>query len=103
MTTKKQRSKRRIFTKEFKEEAAKMVIDQGMKKIEVARDLGINPSDLFRWVLQYQANGKDAFPGKGRLAPEQQRIRELEKQLKRVTQEREILKKAIAYFAEIPK
>lgn len=103
MTTKKQRSKRRSYTKEFKEEAAKMVVDQGMKNSEVAKDLGVNPNVLSRWVLQYQANGGDAFPGKGRLAPEQQRIRDLEKQLKRVTQEREILKKAIAYFAEVPK
>jgi transposase len=93
----------RSFTKEFKEGAVKMVIDQGRKQSEVARDLGLNPNVLSRWVLQFRADQQDAFPGKGKLKPEDERVRKLEVELRRVTMERDILKKAIAYFAERPR
>jgi transposase len=98
-----ERKKPRFFTKEFKEGAVKMVVEQGRKQSEVARDLGLGENVLGRWVLRFRADQEAAFPGKGKVLPGDARIRELEKQVKRVTQERDILKKAIAYFAELPK
>jgi transposase len=97
------RKKPRSFTKEFKQGAVKMVVEQGCKQSEVARDLGLSQNMLSRWVLQYKADHQDAFPGKGKLKPEDERIRKLENELRRVSMERDILKKAIAYFAERPK
>jgi transposase len=97
------RKKPRSFTKEFKQGAVKMVVEQGCKQSEVARDLGLSQNVLSRWVLQYRADHEGAFPGKGKLKPEDERIRKLESELRRVSMERDILKKAIAYFAERPK
>ena len=97
------RKKARAFTKEFKVEAAKMVVEQGLRQSEVSRDLGLNANVLSRWVLRFKADQEAAFPGKGKLKPQDERNRQLEKQLKRVTMERDILKKAMAYFMEVPK
>ncbi len=99
MTAKK---KRRQFTKEFKVEAAKMVVDQGIIQAQVARNLGIGENLLGRWVADYRAAPQTAFPGKGNLRPDDERLRQLEQQVKRLTMERDVLKKAVAYFAEIP-
>lgn len=93
----------RTFTKEFKVGAVKMVVEQGMRQAEVARDLGLNHNVLSRWVLRFKADQEDAFPGKGKLKPDDERIHQLEKKLKNVTMERDILKKAMAYFVEVPK
>lgn len=93
----------RKFTKEFKLEAVKMVLDHGHKQTEVARNLGINSNMLSRWVQQFKADEGQAFPGKGQLKANDQRLKNLEAQVKRLTMERDILKKAMAYFAEIPK
>ena len=95
--------KRRQFTKEFKVEAAKMVVEQEMLQTHVARNLGIASTLLGQWVAEYKAEPASSFPGKGNLKPDDERLRQLELQLKRVTMERDILKKAIAYFAEVPK
>ncbi len=51
----------------------------------------------------HQRSGQEAFPGKGNLSSQEDKIRQLEQQVKRLTMEREILKKAMAYFVEIPK
>lgn len=95
------RSKR--YSKEFKLEAVKMVLEQGVSKNEVARNLNVAPSTLDVWVKKFSVNGNESFPGSGKLLPADEKVRSLERELKRVTQERDILKKAIAYFAEVPK
>jgi len=97
------RKRSRVFSREFKEGAVRMVVGQGRKQSEVARDLGLNANVLSRWVLQYKADRQDAFPGKGKLKLEDERARKLENELKRVTMERDILQKAIGYFAERPR
>lgn len=89
--------------KEFKTEAAKMVVEQGQPQAAVARNLGVTPGQIHRWVKDYQADPEHAFPGKGKLRPEDERVKALEAQVKRLTMERDILKKAMAYFAEVPK
>lgn len=92
--------KKKTYTKEFKVQAAKLVLEQGMKVGEAARDLGVAHGSISTWVRQYQENGGNSFPGKGKLLPWDQEKRELERKLKRVEIERDILKKTIGYLAE---
>lgn len=89
------------YSKEFKLEAVRLVVEQGGSPREVARDLGINESLLHQWKRQLLEKGEVAFPGNGRsVASDLEREnRTLRKELVRVKQEREILKKATAYFA----
>lgn len=94
---------RRTYTKEFKVEAVRMVTEGGHRLSEVARDLGIHESLLGRWRRQIEQGAAEAFPGKGRLRPEQEELRRLQRDLARVTEEREILKKALAIFSKGPK
>lgn len=91
---------RRKFTKEFKQEACRLVVDQGQTQCETARNLGVSQSILGRWVRDYRKNGVVAFPGSGRMLPLEEENRRLQRELRRVTGEREILKKAITYFRE---
>jgi transposase len=90
---------RKAYSKEFKLEAVKLVKQQGLTYRQAAADLGINTAMLVRWTRELTASGDLAFPGTGKLTPEQESIRQLEEQLRRVTMERDILKKAVAYFA----
>ncbi len=89
---------RRKFTKEFKQEACRLVVDQGQGQCETAKNLGVSQSVLGRWVRQYRESGVVAFPGSGRMLPLEEENRRLQRELKRVTEEREILKKAITFF-----
>jgi transposase len=89
---------KRKFDKEFKSEAVKLT--DSMPSAQVARDLGLNPNLLSRWKKQLKTNPKNAFTGKG--TPEQEEIKRLKKDLSQVTQQRDILKKAIAIFSEEP-
>ena len=95
--------KRHKFSPEFRQDAVKLVIDEGMKCAEAARDLGVDPNTLSRWVAEFKADGAGAFPGKGNLKADDQRFKELEARVKRQTMERDIFKKAMAYFVGVPK
>jgi transposase len=90
---------RRKYNSEFKSEAVKLVLN-GKSTYEVASDLGINPAMLARWKREYLKDNEDAFPGKGHLKPEDERLRQLEKELRDITEERDILKKALAIFSK---
>ena len=70
------------YGEEFKFEAVKHVIDSGLPIKRVAKELGISDSGLGKWVRAYKANGAHSFPGSGKLSPDQQKIKELEKQLR---------------------
>ena len=94
---------RQEYTKEFKEDAVRLVLDKGKTQNEVARELGIHQSALCRWVRKVRRQGKEAFPGHGKLTPSDQKVQDLEKELRRVTQERDLLKKAIVFFAQAEK
>jgi transposase len=94
---------RRTYTKEFKIEAVRLVTEGGHKPSEVARDLGIHECLLGRWRKEIEQGRTGAFPGKGKLRPEQEELRRLQRELARVTEEREILKKALAIFSKGPK
>jgi transposase len=92
--------KRKTYDKEFKLTAVKMILEGGMSVSRVSRDLGINENSLHNWKRAYLRDQQNAFPGKGRLKPEEEEIRELKRELHIVKMERDILKKAIAFFAK---
>ena len=90
---------RRIYTREFKLEAVHLLETSGKSAAQIERDLDIGTGCLGRWKRELASEGEGAFPGHGRLAPEQDRIRQLERENKILRQERDILKKAVAIFS----
>lgn len=95
--------KRRSYSREFKLEAVGLVKEGGLSVAQAARDLGIHESALWRWKKQYEDDPAQAFPGKGNLKPEEAELRRLRRELERVRQERDILKKAVGIFSRVPK
>jgi transposase len=91
--------KKPVYTDEFKFDAVRLVLDEGLTKAEVSRRLGINQNSLGKWVRAYKKHGENGFPGKGRQTPDQERIGQLEKENRELRMEREILKKATVFFA----
>lgn len=94
--------KKRSYSDEFKLEAVKLILERGVSVAQAARDLGVSANVLHLWKKKYQEN-PGAFRGPGRLTPEQEEIRRLRKELARAKLERDILKKAAAYFAKEPR
>jgi len=94
---------RRTFDREFKKEAACLVTEGGRKVSEVARDLNIHSNVIHRWKREYLGDTEDAFPGKGCMKPEEEEMRKLKRSLADVTEERDILKKALAIFSKHPR
>lgn len=93
----------RGFDAEFKREAVRLATAGDRRISQVARDLGIREKLLYRWVKQYREDPQNAFPGKGHLKPEDEELRRLKRQLADVTEERDILKKALAIFSRKPR
>ena len=93
-------SKRKTYTKQFKIDAVRLITKQGYKTSEAARNLGIHPGVLRRWKEQLESGGADALPGKGHMTPEKAELHRLRKEVKLLRMEREILKKAAAFFAK---
>lgn len=93
---------RRQFSREFKREAVHLVVDRGVSFAQAARDLDLHQTVLRRWVQQYRDSPDTAFPGKGQLTPADDEVRRLRRELARLKAERDILKKAAAYFARNP-
>jgi transposase len=94
--------KRKTYTAEFKQEAVRLITDQRYGVAETARNLGVNVNMLRRWKQEYTTNAAAAFPGNGRLPPEQDELRQLREENKRLRMEREILKKAMRFFVNEP-
>lgn len=91
--------KNRSFDPSFKLEVAKMVKDQGMSVSQVCRDLNIGDTAVRRWVQQYESEQLGSAGIGKPLTAEQQRIRELERQVRDLKMDNDILKKATAFFA----
>ena len=88
--------KRRSFTREFKLEAASLVLDQGYSIPEACRSLDVSETSLRNWVQQLSQERDGATPKAKALTPEQQKIQELEARINRLEREKSILKKATA-------
>jgi transposase len=92
---------RRSYGVEFKRDAVKLVIDGGRSAREVGKGLGINENVLYHWIKQYREDPENAFPGNGKLKPEDEEHRRLKRELLDVKEERDILKKAVGIFSRI--
>lgn len=90
---------RRVHSKEFKLEAVRLSRQPGMTIKEAAAQLDVHHTTLRAWVRDLAADGDQAFPGQGRLKADDEELRKLRLELKRVTEERDILKKATLFFA----
>jgi transposase len=92
--------KRSSFDRQFKIDAVGLIVNGGRRVAEVARDLGIDANTLHRWKREFTNEDKDAFPGKGRLSPQEEELRRLRRELEQAKEDREILKKALAFFSK---
>lgn len=88
------------FSREFKVEAVRLVRERGVTVAQAARDLGIHVNVLRTWVREFQADPAHAFPGEGQQRPEDAEVTQLRREVARLKMERDILKRAAAYFAK---
>ena len=91
---------RRKFTREFKLEAVRLIKERGVSYVQAAQDLGVHQSVLRTWVKGFEADPQQSFPGHGQMKPEQLEIAQLKREVTKLKAERDILKKAAAYFAK---
>ena len=85
------------YTEEFKQEAVRQVLDRGYSVAEVAERLGTSTHSLYAWLKRYG----DSSQQQATLGEQERENRRLKAELRRVTEERDILKKAAAYFAKV--
>ncbi len=93
-------TKRKTYSKEFKLDAIALVREQNYSIAEASRNLEVSAQLLGRLIKESENDDGHAFRGNGKLTPEQQEIRQLKAQVKRLEMEREILKKATVFFAK---
>lgn len=91
---------KRTFTREFKLEAVRLVKDRGVSMAQASRDLDVHTNVLRKWVRDVEADPVQAFPGQGQMRADQAEIAKLRKEVAKLKMERDILKKAAAYFAK---
>ena len=91
---------RRKFTREFKLEAVKLIKERGVGYAQASQDLGVHQTVLRNWVKDFTGDPQQAFPGHGQQKPEQAEIARLKREVAKLKAERDILKKAAAYFAK---
>ena len=92
-------SSRRQYDKAFKKEVVRLGTEEGRGIAQLARDLGIHENLIYTWRQKFGEDPEGAFPGKGRLKPQDEEMRRMKRQLEDVTEERDILKKALAVFS----
>jgi transposase len=88
------------YSPEFKREAVRQLTDTDKSCTQLARELGIRVNQLYKWKQQIDQSQADAFPGSGRKAEADGEVAQLKRELERLREENEILKKAAAYFAK---
>jgi len=90
---------RQVFSIEFKREAVRLLEQGDKESAQLARELGIKRNQLYKWKAEIDRHGEAAFPGKGRRPKQTSDTEALEKEVARLKEENEILKKAAMYFA----
>ena len=91
---------RRSFSREFKVEAVRLVRDRRVSVAQAARDLDVHENLLRKWVKQLADDPLEAFPGHGKMKAAEAEIAQLKREVQKLKAERDILKKAAAYFAK---
>ena len=94
---------RRTFSPEFKLEAVRLVRERGIKISQAAQDLGLHENVLRKWVKDHAEHGGQAFPGRGKQRPDDAEVSRLRRELAKTKADRDILKKAIAFFTKEPR
>jgi transposase len=95
---------RRSFSTEFKRQAVHLVLSEGLPVQTVAMKLEVHTNSLYRWILEYEKYGERAFPGKGsKEFIQQNKIKQLENENKKLKEELELLKKFEAFLKANPK
>jgi transposase len=89
---------RKRYSEEFKREAVGLTRQPGASVTQIARDIGVNANQLYRWRLQLESNSKKPFPGAG--VTRDQEILALKRELAKVKKERDFLRDAAAFFAK---
>ena len=89
---------RKQYTREFKQEAVRLVTEQGLSIAQAARDLGLNDNVLSRWKKELAQQGEQAFPGQGRAQEDE--LAQLRRENEVLRRERDILKKAVGIFSQ---
>lgn len=92
--------KRQRFTREYKLEAVRLSAEGTKSVATVAAELGIDAHQLYRWRRAFEQGGVAAFPGNGKTNSQDEELHQLRRKLKQVTEERDFLKKATAFFAK---
>ena len=90
---------RRIHSREFKVEAVRLVRERGVTVAQAARDLDVSHTLIRKWMRQLAADPTHAFPGQGQQKPEDAELTSLRREVVRLKMQRDLLKKAAAYFA----
>lgn len=90
---------RRHHSPEFKREAVTLVVEHDYSCTAAGKSLGVSGALIGRWKRELEDSEREAFPGKSKRPPEHQRIHDLELENRRLRMERDILKKATAFFA----
>lgn len=88
------------YSREFKVEAVRLAGTSGKTIIEIEKELGLSRGLLNRWKKEAKEAGQEAFPGSGQQTPEVRELQRLQQENAILRQEREILKKAVAIFAQ---
>lgn len=89
----------KTYTPEFKQEAVRLAQTSGKPIAQVARELGISDPSIHQWRKELSEHGSEAFPGSGHQTAQEEELRRLKRELERVRQERDRLKKAVAIFS----
>jgi transposase len=96
------KGKRTYYTREFKQEAVQLALNSDRSLPQIAAELGIPVSNLRHWKRAYQGDAQESFPGSDRLPPSEEEVRKLRRELERVKQERDVLKKVVGIFSQRP-
>jgi transposase len=91
---------RRIFSREFKVEGVRLGQERGVSIAQASRDLDLNDNVLRRWIRDMSSDSSQAFPGHGQMKADEHEVEKLHREVIRLRAERDILKKAAAYFAK---
>lgn len=88
------------YDREFKLQTVRLIQEEGKSVAQVAREMGLHENTIYRWVAEFKQDGNQAFPSSGQLKPEDKALRDLQKRIRDLEEENEILKKAMHYFAK---
>lgn len=89
---------KRVFSKEFKQEAVRLILERSKSVEQLSRELGIRANTLHRWKKEQSEESEEAFRGHGNRTAEGEELRQLRQEVEQLRQEREILKKALGMF-----